>query len=93
MFADYFKALAVLMQAAFMAGACVHKWHSAVDCISLLFNKECFLCGHARNDAVSPSLILGLLFRERVARLVSPPLPIFFFPKIEHLMVFTDFSS
>lgn len=29
--ADCFKALAVLMQAAFMAGACVHKCHSAMD--------------------------------------------------------------
>lgn len=36
-------------------------------------------CGHARNDAVSPSLILvGLLFDECAAGLVCPPLPMFF---------------
>lgn len=65
-----------------MAGACLHKWHSALDSISLVYSNECYLCGHARNDAVSHSLIfVGLLLLFR------------FFPKIEPVMVFTDFSS
>lgn len=76
-----------------MAGACVHKWHSAVNSISLLYSKECYLCGHARDDALSPSLILaGLLFNECTAGPVSPPVSIFFSKK-KHLMDFADFSS
>lgn len=78
LFADCFKGVAVFMQAAFMAGACVHKWHSAERGISLLYSKECHLCGHARNDVVSPSLILvGLLFDGCAAGPIRP-LPIFF---------------
>lgn len=61
-----------------MAGACEHKWHSAVAAISLLYSKESYLFGHARNDAVSPLILVGLLFNECTAGPVNPPLLIFF---------------